>query len=70
MILGCKGLTHRSDENMGFEEMTAFLLEVFALRLYANNNPPYPHKNCLLTASSFPFKMKFKQTPQSQLNSQ
>ena len=44
MILGCKGLTHRSDENMGFEEMTAFLLEVFALRLYANNNPPYPHK--------------------------
>lgn len=43
MILGCKGLTHRSDENMGFEEKTAFLLEVFALRLYANNNPPYPH---------------------------
>ena len=70
MILGCKGLTHRSDENMGFEEMTAFLLEVFALRLYANNNPPYRHKNCLLTASSFPFKMKFKQTLQSQLNSQ
>lgn len=69
MILGCKGLTH-SDENMGFEEMTVFLLEVFALRLYANNNPPYPHKNCLLTASSFLFKMKFKQALQSQLNSQ
>ena len=28
MILGCKGLTHRSDENIGFEEMTAFCFKI------------------------------------------